>query len=192
MCAKTRKIVTHFHHSSQEACTAFKNIQIENRSKQPLLLVQDVKTRWNSTFLMLQLLRNLKSTVRLYAGDNEIPIPTANEWQLMEKVLLLLQPFFEITKKVSSEQSILSAVIPDVAALDRYLTKYSTKDAGVHTLKEELRQELRRRFFLITSMTLTLLQANHTQLALFLIQGLKESSCQLNPSETDGSCYWKT
>ncbi len=146
MCAKARKIVTHFHHSSQ-ACTAFKNIQIENGSKQPLLLVQDVKTRWNSTFLMLQRLSRLKSTVQLYAGDNEIPIPTANEWQLMEKVLRLLQPFFEITKKVSSEQSIISAVIPDLAALDRYLTKYTTKDSGVHTLKDELRQEVQQRFF---------------------------------------------
>eukprot|EP00795_Rhopilema_esculentum_P002842 gene2842-1076_t len=146
MCAKARKIVTHFHHSSQ-ACTTFKNIQIENGSKQPLLLVQDVKMRWNSTFLMLQRLSILKATVQLYAGDNEIPILTANEWQLMDKVLRLLQPFFEITKKVSGEQSILSAVIPDVAALDRYLTKYTTKDSGVHTLKEELRQELKRRFF---------------------------------------------
>ena len=52
MCAKARKIVTHFHHSSQ-TCTAFKNMQIENGSTQPLLLVQDVKTRWNSTYLVL-------------------------------------------------------------------------------------------------------------------------------------------
>ena len=51
----------------------------------------------------------------------------------MDNVLRLLQPFFEITKKVSGEKSILSAVIPDVAALDRYLTKYTTKDSGVHS-----------------------------------------------------------
>ena len=146
MCAKARKIVTHFHHSNQ-AYTIFKNIQIENGSKQPLLLVQDVKTHWNSTFLMLQQLSILKAIVQLYAGDNEIPILTANEWQLMDNVLCLLQTFFEITKKVSGEQSILSAVIPDVAALDRFLTKYTTKDSGVHTLKEELQQELNRRFF---------------------------------------------
>ena len=87
---------------------------------------------------MLQWLSVVKSAVQLYAGDNEIPILTANEWQLMEKVLHLLQPFFDITKKVSSKQSILSAVIPDIAALDRYLAKYSTKDTGVLTLKEQL------------------------------------------------------
>ena len=54
-----------------------------------------------------------------------------------EKVLHVLQLLFEINKKASSKQSMLSAIIPDVAASDRYLAKYSTKDAGVHTLKEE-------------------------------------------------------
>ena len=145
MCTKARRLVTHFQHSSQ-ACTAFKNIQIENGSKQPLLLVQDVKTRWNSTFLMLQRLNLLKATVQLYAGDHEITIPTANEWQLMEKVLRLLQPFFEVTKKISGDQSILSSVIPDVTALERYLSKYSVKDSGIHTLKDELLKSLQKRF----------------------------------------------
>ena len=65
----------------------------------------------------------------------------------MEKVLRLLQPFYEITKKISGEQSILSSVIPDVTALERYLLKCSRKDAGVHTLKEELRKSLQKRFF---------------------------------------------
>ena len=87
----------------------------------------------------------------------------------MEKVPHLLQPCFEMTKKVSSEQSILSAVIPDVAALDRYLPKYNTKDTGVHTLKEELRQELKRGFFSRIEHELDV-QANYTKLALFWIK----------------------
>ncbi len=145
MCAKARRLVGHFQHSAQ-ACTAFKNIQLENGAMQPLLLVQDMKTRWNSTFLMLQRLSPLKSAVQWYAGDHEIVIPTANEWQLMEKALRLLQPFYEITKKISGEQSILSSVIPDVTALERYLLKCSRKDAGVLTLREELRKSLQKYF----------------------------------------------
>ena len=66
---------------------------------------------------MLQRLSVLKSAIQLYAGYNEIPISTANKWQLIEKERRLLQPFFRITKKVNSEQSILSAVIPEVAVL---------------------------------------------------------------------------
>ena len=144
-CAKARRIVTHFQHSSQ-ACTSFKNIQLENGSKNPLLLVQDVKTRWNSTFLMLQRLSVLITAVQLYAADHEIPVPTPIEWQLMDKKLRLLQPFFEITKKVSGEQSLLSSVIPDVAALNRYLNKCNVKATGVYTLKDELQNALKKRF----------------------------------------------
>ena len=55
---------------------------------------------------MLQRLKLLKATVRLYAGDHGITVPAANEWQLMEKVIRLLQPFFEVTKNsVESNQS---------------------------------------------------------------------------------------
>jgi len=49
---------------------------------------------------MLQSLSVFKTAVQLYATDHEIPVPTPNEWQLMDKVLCLLQPFFEITKKL--------------------------------------------------------------------------------------------
>ena len=116
-----------------------------------MLFVQDVKTHWNSTFLKLQSLSVLKTAVQLYATDHEIPVPTPNEWQLMDKALRLLQPFFEITKKlvilkVSGEQSLLSSVILDVAALNRHLNKCNVKATGVYTLKDELRNALKNRF----------------------------------------------
>ena len=119
-------------------------MQLANGAQQPLLLVQDIKTRWSSTFLMLQRLNVPKTAVQLYAGDHEITIPTANEWQLIEKILRLLQPFYEVTKKIGGEQSILSSVISDITALEQYLSNLSEKDAGVHTLKEELRKSLCR------------------------------------------------
>ena len=64
----------------------------------------------------------------------------------MDKVLHLLQPFFEITKKVSGEQSLLSSVNPDVAALNRYRNKCTVKAMGIYTLKDELRNALKKRF----------------------------------------------
>ena len=111
-----------------------------------MLLVQNVKTHGKSTFLMLHRLSVLKTAVQLHAADHEIPVPTPNEWQLIDKVLRLLQPFFEITKKVSGEQSLLSSVIPDVAALNRYLKKCNVKATGIYTLKDELRNALKKRF----------------------------------------------
>ena len=48
--------------------------------------------------------------------------------------------------KVSSDQSMLFAIIPDMAALDMYPIKKSSKDTGGHNLKEQLREDLQQRF----------------------------------------------
>ena len=62
-----------------------------------LLLVQDVDTRWNSTYLMLERLKKLKLSVQHYVAnykDDLNSIITAEEWQLVDHIILLLQPFF--------------------------------------------------------------------------------------------------
>lgn len=144
LCAKVRRIASHFNHSSL-ACGNFKNLQAEQGIHLPLLPVQDVPTRWNSTYLMLERALNLKRSLQIYtASNNDLPILSANEWNLCEKMVRVLQPFFEITKQVSSEQSSLGDVIPHVVALDRYLSKPGD-DRGVQTTKAELLNALRQR-----------------------------------------------
>ena len=88
MRAKDRRMITHFQHSSQ-ACSSFKNIQLENGAEHPLPLAQDVKIFWNSTSLMLQFLSPLKTAVQLYAVDHKILVPIPNKWQFMVKVFPL-------------------------------------------------------------------------------------------------------
>ena len=56
---------------------------------------------------MLQRLSLLKSAIQLYAADHEIPVPTPNEWQLMDKVLRLLQPFF-VTSSVAAKKKLVA------------------------------------------------------------------------------------
>ena len=62
-----------------------------------LLIVQDVDIRWNSTYLMLERLKKLKSSVRYYMAnyknDQDLNI-TPEEWQLVNDIILLLEPFF--------------------------------------------------------------------------------------------------
>ena len=53
LCAKVRQIATHFNHSSL-ARKNIKNRQAEQGIQLPLFPVQDVSTRWNSTYLMLE------------------------------------------------------------------------------------------------------------------------------------------
>ena len=121
MLAKIRRIVTHFNHSSL-ACTELKNLQKQDGS-QPLLPVQDVSTRWNSTYLMCERACKLKRPLQLYLAEHDVlPKVAANDWVLLERLLLIPKPFFELTKQLSAENASVSRVIPDVEMLDKQAT----------------------------------------------------------------------
>ena len=123
--SKARKIFGHFSHSSS-ACEKLKLIQVgldSTITKQTaLLLVQDVPTRWNSTYLMLKRLNKLKVTVQNYVASHlQALIITEKEWQLVDQVLKLLEPFQLVTKDCSKNDALLSSVIPHARALKNFI-----------------------------------------------------------------------
>ena len=71
--AKARQTVRHFNNSST-ACEELKSIHVtlgsSDSMQKALLLVQDVETRLNSTYLMLKRLVNLKLSVQSYVANN--------------------------------------------------------------------------------------------------------------------------
>ena len=146
LLTKCRKLTGHFNHSSL-ACSEFKNLQTD-QGLSPLLLVQDVQTRWNSTYLMLERMLKLKRYVQQYLGDHsELLIITSNEWKIMNNLVKLLEPFFRLTKEMSGEYCLLSTVIPNMCTLQLFLSKVSDDDQGVQTMKQELLKSLGKRFF---------------------------------------------
>ncbi|XP_023238973.1 zinc finger BED domain-containing protein 4-like [Centruroides sculpturatus] len=92
-----RNIVTHFNHSAV-AVIKLEDLQ-EKLGLQKHKLIQDVPTRWNSTYYMLE---QQKALVR-YAIDNKIPTLSPYQWSLVEKIVLLVKLFKEIT--VESQQT---------------------------------------------------------------------------------------
>ena len=99
LLAKVRKLVCHFSHSSK-ASELLKQMQINlghaQTKQNPLHLVQDVDIRWKLTYLMLERLKKLKLSVQHYEAnykDDPSSIITAEEWQLVEYIILLLQFF---------------------------------------------------------------------------------------------------
>ena len=54
-------------------------------------------TKWNSTYLVLERIKKLKLGVRYYVAnyknDQNSKI-TAKEWQLVNHIIVLLEPFF--------------------------------------------------------------------------------------------------
>lgn len=71
--ANSRKIVTHFNHSSL-ACSNLKKLQEEVLHTTPKKLVQDVPTRWNSTFYMLERLLEQKRQFRCIPVNMEMQL----------------------------------------------------------------------------------------------------------------------
>ncbi|XP_047123054.1 zinc finger BED domain-containing protein 4-like [Hydra vulgaris] len=150
LLAKARRIVGHFNHSSKP-WTEFKLLQQQQNENTPLLLVQDVPTRWNSAYLMLERLQKLKRAVQMYLADhNELPTFASNDWKFIENLLYVLKPFYELTNAMSSELCSLSTVVPNICALQRFLSKIDQKDDAVQITKqliESLNKQLFKRVF---------------------------------------------
>lgn len=141
---KCRKIVGHFSHSSL-AYSKLRNIQ-ENLKLPIHKLIQDITTRWNSTFYMLSRLHEQRQAVTAYAAERDIPTLTAIQWSMVENVIRVLQPFEEMTKITSSDCETIGYVIPAVVTLYSYLSKRQN-DTGIVMLKEELKKAMKERFF---------------------------------------------
>ena len=79
-----------------------------------LLLVQDVETRWNSTYQILKRLEKLKTTSRNYVANNKFKpenILTADEWKRVSLLNELLEAFNIATQKCSKTKALLSRAI---------------------------------------------------------------------------------
>nr|XP_012562179.2 zinc finger BED domain-containing protein 4-like [Hydra vulgaris] len=143
--SKCRRLVFYFNHSSL-ACTNFKQIQLQ-QNLDPLCLVQDVPTRWNSTYLILDRLNKLKIPVQLYLAERSDLMPFSTlEWTLILNIIKLLKPFFQLTQEISSEITPLSSVIPNLCSLKKFMSKCQV-DLSIQETKNRLTTSLKNRFF---------------------------------------------
>ncbi|KAK0151882.1 Zinc finger BED domain-containing protein 4 [Merluccius polli] len=140
-----RKIVGHFKHSPL-AYLRLQAVQIQLGMK-PKRLQQDIPTRWNSTFYMLESMLEKKRALAAYAADYDLPATlSAHQWQLIENFITLLSPFEQLTREVSSSEASAADVIPSVRALRRLLSKQTDTDHGVKTTKTTLLEAVNKRF----------------------------------------------
>ncbi|GBP85051.1 Zinc finger BED domain-containing protein 4 [Eumeta japonica] len=143
---KSRRIVTHFNHSNR-AQSKLRDLQQElNLSYHQL--VQDVCTRWNSTYYIISRLFEQKRTVSLYLAETSVNFENLSneEWQILGKSIELLKPFEEITKIISSSCSSVSEVIPHLKTLQKYLEMYYDENKKIMEMKALLENDLNIRF----------------------------------------------
>lgn len=150
---KCRRIVSHFNHSSQ-ACDKLKKVQElfppEGTKEKELLPVQDVVTRWNSTYYMVKRLLQLKESITSYSSVEEKLKENRlddNEWKRMELLRNLLKPFNRCTQILSQEEyPSLSSFFIVRHSLLLHLAKDWNQSSLIFKVSEVLRRELALRF----------------------------------------------
>jgi len=131
---KACKIVSHFKHSEQ-ACHRLAECQ-KSRDIPEHKLIQDVETRWNSTYLMLQRVAEQRKALNLCSVERgSITTLTNLEWELTERVVLLLKPFYEATLEICSDDACISIVILLIVMLTGKLQS-TTEDHGLLQMKK--------------------------------------------------------
>jgi len=146
--ARARRVVTHFHHSSKSSYILKRkqrDLHVEELS-----LVQEVTTRWNSSYYMLE--RLLQQRQPLCATLIEIKktdlMPSDLEISTMETFLEVLQPIVQITETLGGEKLVtISAVRPLLyKLLSIHLVEKSSDSSLAKTMKNILLGDLKNRY----------------------------------------------
>ena len=108
---KCRKIVGFFK-SSVVATEKLKEKQIEMEMPE-LKVKQDVPTRWNSKYIMIKRLMDIKLPLESTINSLSVSFDpvTSHEWKVITDILLVLQPFESLTSELSGEKYVTSSLI---------------------------------------------------------------------------------
>ncbi|KAE9523772.1 hypothetical protein AGLY_015832 [Aphis glycines] len=143
---KVKSIVEYFKRST--LATEKLNQMQEQLGYSPVhTLIQDVVTRWNSTFHMFQRFFELKTPILSSLADLNYNVSlTSDDWQIISKSCDILKRFEEITIEMSSEKGVtISKTILFTQALINFCNKLMTQhqtipciDSFIHKLTEEM------------------------------------------------------
>ena len=133
------------YHRSNSLFQIFKKIQSQLNLPDHVL-IQDVTTRWNSSYYMLE--RLVEQRKAITAANTECHPPAGlntQQWLLAEKVIKLLKVFEEGTWEVSGEYASASVIIPIISALKKNISD-DEDDQGVMSMKRGMLKSVQDRY----------------------------------------------
>lgn len=96
------------------SCQAAETLRLKQGSR-PLDVIQDVSTRWWSTFAMLQRMLFLRPYISLMARENllhESVNLSSDQWTIVEDVCIILTPFKNVQQIMEGEKYVTISLIP--------------------------------------------------------------------------------
>jgi len=144
-----KSIVGHFKRSSNASHELNKYQQ--NSGTVPKKIIQDIATRWNSTYYMLCRFVELENAIKatLAILDTNIPTLSQDQWKLCKELCMVLKPFEEVTKIVSGENYMSASLfIILYNGLKDVTEKMCAKDFEIYTTQViiQLKNGLMKRF----------------------------------------------
>lgn len=106
---KVRYLAIYIHASPQRRETF-----LQLQPKEPRLVpIQDVRTRWNSTFLMLRRAKRLRSYFISFCEQYDCKEMLLNneEWRQIDYLLCITEPFFDYTTELSKTKEVTTHLV---------------------------------------------------------------------------------
>ncbi|XP_075147197.1 E3 SUMO-protein ligase ZBED1-like [Haematobia irritans] len=178
------KSIVRFFRSSEVATKELKQQQLQSGNKNCLKLIQEVRTRWNSCYEMVErflLLADHVGRVLLQmhmdrVSRSKAPIMlNGDELDALTEVRDILKPLWNITKEISSEKTVtLSKCIPLVVALKMKIMDFNPSTKIGKQLQDKLSKEVDNKYHSIESVkayaAATLLDPRFKKIAFSKIQ----------------------
>ena len=125
-------------------------------SNSTLQIVQDVKTRWNSVYYMIDRLLKLRLPISAVLADSAVTGREhcnldlqSSSWDLLEQLKAVLYPFQVATTYLSSEYNVsISTMLPVIHGIVKNMQPDSGDLTSIQTFKNIVAKELTQRWHL--------------------------------------------
>uniref|UniRef100_A0A8D0G757 Zinc finger BED-type containing 4 n=1 Tax=Sphenodon punctatus TaxID=8508 RepID=A0A8D0G757_SPHPU len=139
-----RKICERVHRSAK-AKEKLAELQKEYQLPQHQL-IQDVPSKWNTSFHMLERLIEQKRAIDEMSIECSFrELISCDQWEVMQSVCHALTPFDAASREMSTHRSTLSQVIPMIQILNRKIEMLFEETMGIDTMLKSLKEAMMSR-----------------------------------------------